>query len=137
MNINNFLREETDKLIKECHMFFAFSHEQLKEGLDNLKANGVLLQGEKVTDIGAGGFMPSKFVEKYIQGQKDIDKEYKKLKKDEKAKKEYILYELHNHEVFYTGDLNTFCTYTMTDIPREQIVSVYKSHSKSTCGCYK
>lgn len=135
MTIKNYLQEETNKLINDCHVFFAFSTAQFKEGIDNLREKGVLLVGEKVTDIGAGGYIPNKFVDKYIQGHKDIQKEYKKLKKDEKAKNEYILYELHNHEVFYTGDINTFCSTYMTDIPKEQILSVYKSHAKGKCGC--
>lgn len=135
--INTFLQEETNKLITDCDVFFAFGTEQFKEGIAKLKEKGVLLEGEKVTTIGAGGFIPSKNVQKYIQGHKDIQKEYKKMKKDEKARKEYILYELHNHEVFYTGDINTFCSTYMTDIPKEEIINVYKSHSKSTCGCNK
>lgn len=135
--IKNYLQEETNKLITDCNVFFAFSTEQFKEGIAKLKEKGILLEGEKVTDIGAGGFIPSKNVQKYIQGNKDINTEYKKMKKDEKAKKEYILYELHNHEVFYTGDINTFCSTYMSDIPKEQILAVYKSHAKSTCGCNK
>lgn len=135
--INNYLQEETNKLINDCDVFWAFGTEQFKEGIAKLKESGALLEGEKVTDIGSGGFMPSKNVKKYIQGHKDIDKEYKRLKKDEKALNDYILYELNNHEVFYTGDIETFCTDYMGDIPKEKIISVYKSHSKSTCGCNK
>lgn len=137
ITINNYLQEATNKLITECDVFFAFSTEQFKEGIANLKEKGVLLEGEKVTDIGAGGYIPSKNVQKYIQGNKDIQKEYKRMKKDEKAIKDYILYELHNHEVFYTGDINTFCSTYMSDVPREKILSVYKSHTKSKCGCNK
>lgn len=123
--------------MNDCNVFWAFGTEQFKEGIAKLKESGALLEGEKVTDIGAGGFMPSKNVKKYIQGHKDIDAEYKKMKKDEKAKKEYILYELHNHEVFYTGNINDFCSTYMNDIPKEDIISVYKSHAKSVCGCNK
>lgn len=135
--INNYLQEATEKHINDCNVFWAFGIEQFKEGINKLKESGVLLEGEKVTDIGSGGFMPSKNVQKYIQGNKDIDKEYKKMKKDEKALNDYILYELHNHEVFYTGNINDFCSTYMSDVPKEKIISVYKSHSKSTCGCNK
>lgn len=135
--INNYLQEATNKLITDCDVFFAFSVSQMQEGINKLKEKGILLPGEKVTDIGAGGYIPSKNVQKYIQGNKDIQKEYKRMKKDEKAKTEYILYELHNHEVFYTGNINTFCSTYMSDIPRDQVLSVYKSHAKSACGCNK
>lgn len=136
-SIKNYIHEETNKLITDCDVFFAFGTDQFKEGIAKLKEKGVLLEGEKVTDIGAGGFMPSKNVQKYIQGNKDIDKQYKKLLKDEKERKTYILYELHNHEVFYTGNINDFCSTYMSHIPKEEILSVYKSHAKSTCGCNK
>ena len=140
-NIKTYLQESTNKLITECDVFFAFSQSQLKEGIDKLKLSGkynITAEDKlKLTDIGAGGFIPSVNVEKYIQGNKDINKEYKRMKKDEKARKEYILYELHNHEVFYTGNINTFCEDYMNDIPKEQIINVYKSHAKSVCGCNK
>lgn len=135
--IKTYLQEATNKHLEDCGAFWAFGVGQFKEGIAKLKEKGILLDGEKVTDIGAGGFIPSKNVQKYIQGHKDIDKEYKKMKKDEKARKEYILYELHNHEVFYTGNINIFCSTYMSDIPEEEIISVYKSHSKSKCGCNK
>jgi ATP-dependent Clp protease ATP-binding subunit ClpA len=137
--INNYLQEETNKLINDCDVFFAFSQSQMKEGIDKLKEkyNSTADNKLKLTDIGSGGFIPSINLDKYIQGHKDIDKQYKKLKKDEKAKNEYILYELHNHEVFYTGNINDFCSTYMSDIPKEEIISVYKSHTKSKCGCNK
>lgn len=139
--INNYLQEETNKLITDCDVFFAFSVSQMQEGIDKLKATGkynITADNKlKLTDIGAGGFIPSINLDKYIKGHKDIQKEYKKMKKDEKARKDYILYELHNHEVFYTGDINTFCSTYMSDIPKDEIIRVYKSHSKSTCGCNK
>ena len=136
-NINNYLQTATNKHLDDCSAFWAFSTEQFKEGIAKLKESGTLLEGEKVTSIGAGGYIPSKNVDRYIQGHKDIDKEYKRMKKDEKAIKDYILYELHNHEVFYTGNINDFCSTYMSDIPKEQIISVYKSHTKSKCGCNK
>lgn len=135
--INTYLQEATNKLMDECNVFWAFGTEQFKEGISKLKESGALLEGEKVTEIGAGGFMPSKNVKKYVQGHKDIQAEYKRMKKDAKARTDYILYELHNHEVFYTGDVNTFCSTYMADIPKDEIISVYKSHNKSKCGCNK
>lgn len=135
--INTFLTEATNKHINDCNVFFAFGDSQFKEGIQKLKESGILLDGEKVTSIGAGGFIPSKNVQKYIQGHKDIQKEYKQMKKDEKALNDYILYELHNHEVFYTGNINEFCFTYMSDVPKEKIISIYKSHTKSKCGCNK
>lgn len=139
--INNYLQDETNKLITDCDVFFAFSTSQMQEGIDKLKLSGkynITPENKlKLTDIGAGGFIPSVNLDKYIQCHKDIQKEYKKMKKDEKALNDYILYELHNHEVFYTGDINTFSETYMSDVPKEKIISVYKSHTKSKCGCNK
>ena len=137
----NYLQEATNKLINDCDVFFAFSTSQLKEGINKLKLSGkynITADNKlKLTDIGSGGFIPSINVDKYIQGNKDIQKEYKKMKKDIKATDDYILYELHNHEVFYTGNINDFCSTYMSDIPKEQILSIYKSHNKAKCRCNK
>jgi len=46
--------------------FFAFNNEQLREGIEAAKANGFLLEGEKISHFGQGLYMPSKFKDAYF-----------------------------------------------------------------------
>lgn len=56
--------------------------------------------------IGAGGYLPKSNIEKFEKGYKEIKKWYsKEIKKNKLIEKE-IIYEMHNHEVFYTGELD-------------------------------
>ena len=91
-------QEKYTKLMDECGVFWAFSNEQFTEG----KAKHPVAEGEKYANIGAGGYMPSKNVDKFTQGMKSIAKWAKQAKKDAT---EVILYELNNYECFYTGDI--------------------------------
>ncbi len=86
-----------DKLMEDCQVFWAFGEDQFKEGKKKIN----LKKGEKLTSIGSGGFMPNKHYKQFVEGMKAIDKWAKTSKKDDKA---VILYELNNHECFYTGD---------------------------------
>jgi len=98
--IRNQKQKQVDALLKECGVFFAFSTEQFHQNKTPLK------EGEKYVSIGAGGYMPNGSVNKWIEGMAEINKEYKKAIKTTKgAKKDNILYELSNHECYYTGDI--------------------------------
>lgn len=65
-------KESVDLLLKKYHVFFAFNDSQFEESLNNLKACGILLEGEKVSSIGAGGYLPSKFADEFIKEYKSI-----------------------------------------------------------------
>lgn len=53
-------------LIEKYGGFFAFNTDQFKEGYNNAIEDGHLNQGEKVTHIKAGLYMPSKNVKEYL-----------------------------------------------------------------------
>jgi hypothetical protein len=59
--------KKIDEILKKYHVFFAFGVEQIKEGIDNLKANGIIEEGENVTNLGSGVFLPSKFKEEFLK----------------------------------------------------------------------
>lgn len=91
-------QEKVTQLSEDVNLFWAFSNEQFAEG----KKRNPIKEGEKYASIGMGGFLPSKNVDKFLQGMKEIDKWAKNTSKDAT---EVILYELNNYECFYTGDI--------------------------------
>ena len=88
------------EIMDECGVFWAFSTEQLKAGIKKIG----ITKENKMVSIGAGGYMPSKNLNKFFKLTKQADtkqkKELKTLRREEKKKA--ILYELNNHECFYS-----------------------------------
>lgn len=90
------LQDNMTKLFNDYGVFFAFSKEQF----DKQKKDGV-----KYLDGGAGMLIPKDAVKEF---RCKLDKLYldfdNKILSNEDLKNKYILYELLNHEAFYTGD---------------------------------
>lgn len=57
--------EKANNKIKQFGGFFAFNNDQLRSGIEAAKANGFLLEGEKIMHFGQGLYIPSKFKEAY------------------------------------------------------------------------
>lgn len=87
------------ELFKTCGVFFAFSNEQFESNKTPLE------EGEKYVTIGGGGYLPKGKVTEFKDGMSALDKWYKAEIKSNKARKAHILYELNNHEAFYTHDI--------------------------------
>ncbi len=87
-------------LMTQCGLFWAFSNEQFTQNKTPLEP------GEKYVSIGAGGYLPKGKLDAFLDGMKEISKWKKtEIKKKKELKHEHILYELNNHECFYTGDI--------------------------------
>ena len=110
------------KLIEECRVFFAFSNKQFDEGKTPLQ------EGEKYVSMGMGGYIPRNSVQAYIDGMKRIEKEYKQSIKDNKQREALILYELHNHEAFYTGNIEDVKNVLGEDYTYEEVKNVYNKN---------
>jgi len=120
--------QDTNALMDECKVFWAFSKTQFEEGKKKIG----LLEGEKLVDIGAGGFMPLKYKDKYINGMEAIYLAFKDAMKDEKARKAHILYELNNHEAYYSMDISDTLDALGEDFTREEVAEVFnKNRSKN------
>lgn len=107
----NRYRELKDRQAKEFSEFpiaFAFSDEQVKEGLKKLGLNEN--DTDKVTGIGAGGFIKKTDVKKYIELSKRFYRELKEAIAEDKTGESFIKdmfdYELANHEYGYTKELD-------------------------------
>ncbi len=126
VNANDKRSDDMNALMTECKVFWAFSNSQFEEG--KIKVGHI--KGEKLIDIGAGGFMPAVNKDKFIQGMKNIAIAFKQAMKDEKARKAHIAYELNNHEAFYTRDITSTLEALGDDFTREEVLAVYK-HPKN------
>ena len=115
------------KLMEDNEIFWAFNKEQLNEGVKKFNIS----KDNKMVSIGMGGYMPSKNLKSYLQATKELEAwykaEHKKLKKDKQALEEAILYELNNHECFYTGDIQYACD-VLPDVSREEVKRVYNKY---------
>ncbi len=117
-------QERYDALAKECKLFYAFNDKQFDEGLEKV----ALEEGDKLVRMPHGGFMPKSLVQKYIDGMKDLDKWYKKAIKDSKAEEAEILFELRNHECFYSQSIEDVL---YLPYPPEKIYAVFQKHLKA------
>jgi len=111
-------QKATNDIIEKYQVFFAFSDKQLQEGKDkiNIQSNTDLLS------ISAGGFIPKVNSSLFFDAMELAEKNYKQaIKQAKEAKEEAILYELNNHEAFYTQRLDEVIEkfdgiYTIQDI---------------------
>lgn len=91
-----------NKIMEENKVFWAFSQEQLAEGIKKI---GV--EKKDLVDIGHGGFMPRANFDKMLGEINAENAELKRLlKADKDDRDKAILYELNNHEAFYTGRID-------------------------------
>lgn len=112
----------TSELFEKCGVFFAFSNEQFAKNKTPLK------EGEKYVSIGAGGYMPKGNVDAFRKGMKEISQFGKNKVKENKLDETEILYELNNHECFYTGDYSDVVDMFKGTYTEEQIRDVYNKN---------
>lgn len=109
-------------LIDECKMFFAFNDEQFLENKTPKE------DGEKYLSLGAGAYMPKSRYPKWESGSKAINKWYNSTLKAKKLSETDILFELNNHEAFYTGDLSYTFDVLEGRYTIEQVREVYNKY---------
>lgn len=118
-----------DELFEKVHLFWAFGNEQWEEG----KKKHPVTEGHKYVSIGMGGYFPGQHKQEYIEGMDAIrawEKQAKaELKANEAAAHDAILYELNNHECFYTGEIDEVCEIFEGVYTREQIKKVYRQNA--------
>lgn len=115
-------QNDTDNLFSKLGVFWAFSNQQFIENKTPLQ------QDEKYIDIGGGGFIPKHNVSAMLDGMKEIGETFKKEVKEHKQREANILYELNNHECFYTGDIENAIEPLGEDYNKEEIQAVYKKY---------
>jgi len=118
-------KKQTDynELFNSLGVFWAFSNKQFDEGFEKVKTT--MAEGEKLVSIGGGGYIPKHNVEALITGTKAIDETFKQQIKDAKARETHILYELNNHEAYYTGTIDATLDALGDDYTAEEVQAVY------------
>ncbi len=115
-----------DELFEAIGLFWAFSNDQFNEGMKKHP----LTEGAKYCSVGMGGYFPGQNKQKYIEGMdalKAWEKQAKKeLKENEAEIEKAILYELNNHECFYSGEIDEVVELFEGIYTREQIRKVYR-----------
>lgn len=109
-------------LIKDTGVFFAFSNKQFEEN------KTPIAEGEKYASIGGGGYLPSKNKQAFRDGIDAIDAWYDAAVTESGFEDEEIVYELHNHECFYTGDPDPVIEMFEGRFDRERILKAFYSH---------
>jgi hypothetical protein len=130
--LKEYQTQRLNEITKENKVFYAFSMEQLNEGIKEI---GLDINTEKLAKIGYGGYLPSQNLEKFQNEMETLNLELKALVISNPAlKKELIKYELANHEAYYCYDsyLNAVETIKSFDyeITNDEIQSVYSVESK-------
>ncbi len=100
--LQDYIQDKQTALFNKYNIFFAFSHTQLKEGLDKHDA-----KAKDYCTIGAGLCCPT---DKAKEVEDGLDKIYiEGIAQDiaENGKKAIILRELNNHEAYYTHDVSS------------------------------
>lgn len=103
MNAYRQLKDEKQKEFNAFPMAFAFSEQQLKEGLDKLG-----ITKDEAVGIGIGGFIRKSDLEAFkAMVKKWNDAEAEAIANDKTGEgfiKDMFVYELDNHEFGYTGN---------------------------------
>ena len=119
-------QKDYNDLFTNCGVFWAFSNEQFKEGYQKVKPT--MAEGEKLVDIGAGGYIPKHNVEALKAGTKAIEATFKAQIAENNAREQHILYELNNHECFHTGSIDEAIEALGEDYTAEEVEQVRKKY---------
>jgi hypothetical protein len=119
-------QQKMNALLNEHNVFWAFSNAQFEEG----KAANPLEPGDKYVRLPwGGGYMPKSKVDSLKTGLTELRKWYEEATKD--FREENILYELYNHEAFYTGDIESTMDALGEGYTVEEVIKVYNDNKKA------
>lgn len=122
-------KQQQDKhtvLFNQCGLFWAFSNEQFAESKTPLQ------NGDKYVSIGAGGYLPKSKVDAFSAGMKEITAWFKQQVADNKLRRQQIVYELGNHEAWYTGDIEDTMVALGPDYTAEEVWKVFNEEKEKT-----
>ncbi len=105
-------------LFEKTGTFFAFSNEQFEKNKTPLR------EGEKYVAIGGGGYLPKGNRAELDAGFAEIEKWYDGEIADNGLGEEEVMYEIHNHECYYTGDFEDVIEMFEGKYTREEIMKI-------------
>lgn len=114
-------------LFAQYQAFFAFSEEQLKEGM----AKYGLTNREDLVSVAYGLIAPKANLLAITDGVHLIELERVESIKAQVKMRKVILYELNNYECFYSGDIeNALPALLPLGVTREEVLEVFKHPNK-------
>ena len=113
-----------DQAMEKYGVFFAFSNEQFQKNKTPLK------EGDKYLDLGSGTFIPKSNYEAFDKEIDEIDATINKKIKANKLEEKEILYELENHEAFYTYDISDVVDLFEDKYTEERIKMVFDKYKR-------
>lgn len=116
--------DRVNELMKRTGVFFAYSNKQFEENRTPLR------EGEKYVSIGAGGYLPKGNVEAFHAGFEEIDKWYDGEIAGNGLGEAEVMYEINNHECYYTGDFEDVIEMFEGKYTREEIMKIAYSKQK-------
>jgi hypothetical protein len=125
-NIQEIKKEREDRMsaaLKNNSVFWAFSEKQFEEN------KTPLAEGEKYVSIGGGGYMPKGKVQSFLAETESINKWYEQAVTKAGFEDDEILYELYNHECYYTGDIQVVVDMFEGRYDRDRIARVFYANS--------
>jgi hypothetical protein len=127
-----FKNRQSDEFGKFEGIFFAFSNEQLAEGMEKI---GLPKDDFKsIVSIGAGGYLRRDRVQAFKDFLAKQKAEKNEFKKDKKALIEALAYELSNHEYCITydpADALERLGYTVDTIPAGVLKKAIEMHNET------
>lgn len=103
-------------------VFWAFSNQQFEENKTHLA------EGDKYVSIGMGGYMPKSQVLGYQKALEEIATWFQTHVDALNLREAYILYELHNHEAFYVGEIEDTLAALGPNYTMQEVKDVYWKH---------
>ena len=127
------MESKQTKLFEEKQVFFAFSNEQFKEGMQKHNIN----KDNTITSLGGGMYCPKYNAQEVVDTLHKIYTDSINKDIEENGKDKIILRELCNYEAFYVGDIED-TKEKLKDykcIEEKDIIRVYhKNYSKHADG---
>lgn len=118
-NLSKYTTQPMSDLYEKLGIFFAFSNEQYKQGA---------VEGVKYA-TSSGMFVPKSNVDQYIEESENIRKNGLEQLKRDHTDEQIIIYELRNHESFYTGELDdALDVLSEYGYSYDDVNAVYKQH---------
>lgn len=115
-------QEKTDALFNECGVFFAFSNEQFANNKTPLK------DGDKYVNFMSGGYVPKSNLDALISKFDAINEEFEQAMQDKELREAQILYQLLNHECYYTGDIEDTLSALGSGYTEAEVWAVYNKN---------
>lgn len=131
--MRKYAEDKAHQIMKDNRLIFAFNKQQLEEGMQEISFNK---ETEKLSSLGAGAYIPSDNVKKYLDEMDTLYLEQKALVlTSEKIRDEFITYELANHEAYYCADSYHNAVQHILDydygVTMEEIKKVYNREEKN------